>query len=271
MGGAEPARDGRHESPADRFLQHVVADAVELEEDDAGGRGSAVAVGPAAPPGREPVEPAPVGVVVPDGERAAGGGGDRGHHGGDDHGGLRRGLALSGGVDAQGEQQQRPVQEEDEQAEYECGHEEQGPHEQRPHQRRQQTEDARAGRRRDGDAGGAVPVVGLQLEVGQGAGQHQHRDRGHGPHRDAAPDPAEDPPPPSSTHVLSTSRPGLARSARPAPTLSHPPERPDGPAPPRTAPSADRSATAADAAGALSTRAVDGGRSRSPGACRRRR
>lgn len=207
-GAVEPLRDGGHQPLADRFPEHVVADAVELEEDGAGGRGPGPPVAAPAAPVGEPVEPAPVGVVVTDGEGASGGRGDRGHHGGDDHGGLGRGLALPGGVDAQGYEQQGPVQEEDEQTEHEGGHQEQCPYEQGPHERGEQTEDGRADPGRDGDPGGAVAVAGLQLEVGQHTGEDEHGDRGHGPHRDAPPHSAEKPPPTPSAHALPTSRPG---------------------------------------------------------------
>lgn len=137
---AEELRDGRHQPLGHGCEQHVVADSVELQEDGAGrGRagwhGSAAAVG-------EAVEAAAVGVVVAHGEGTAGGGGYGGHHGGHDDRGLGGDLAAQPAVrvDAQGDQQQRPVEHEDEETEDERGHQQQQPYQQRPHQGRQQTE-----------------------------------------------------------------------------------------------------------------------------------
>lgn len=101
---AEPAGDGGHQVLADGVEEDVVADAVELDEDGAGA-GRAGRQGPAAAVGQT-VQAAPVRVVVPDGEGGAGGGRHGGHHGGDDDGGLGGGLAVAGGDETQGHDQQ---------------------------------------------------------------------------------------------------------------------------------------------------------------------
>lgn len=194
-----------------------MADAVELEEDRAVG-GGAGRPGTAAAVG-EAVEPAAVRVVVPYGQGGARGGGEGGHHGRHDDGGLRGHLAASGGVDAQRDQQQRPVEHEDEEPEHERGHQQQEPYEHRPDEGRQEAEGAGAERGGDGDPGGAVAVGRLDLEVRQQAGEHEHGDRGHGPHRDAPPDLTDDPPPTHAPHAQPTSpRPSSVRA--PALTLS---------------------------------------------------
>lgn len=184
-----------------------MTDAVELQEDHAGGgrAGARLQLGP--PSVGEPVEPAPVRVVVPDGEGTAGGGGDGRHHRGDHHGGLRGGLALSRRDDPQGEPQERAVEEEDEQAEDECGDEEQGPDEERPDDGGEDAERPGAECGRDGDLRRAVPVRGLDSEVGQDPGQRQHGDRGHGPHGNAPPERAHQPPPSRAAHATPTSTP----------------------------------------------------------------
>ena len=92
-GPAQPPRDRRHQPLSPGRAQHVVAHAVQLEEDGAGGGGAGGAASSAAV--GEPVEPAPVGVVVAHGQGGAGGGGDGGHHGGDDHGRLRCRLGAA--------------------------------------------------------------------------------------------------------------------------------------------------------------------------------
>lgn len=103
----EPVRDGRHQAGAGGADEHVVADAVELDEDGAG-RSAAPAVGTAAPSAAvgEPGETAPVGVVVADGERRGGRGGDGGHHRRDDDRGLRVGGASPVRYEPQGDQEQ---------------------------------------------------------------------------------------------------------------------------------------------------------------------
>lgn len=203
---AQPSGDRRHESVADRGQQDVVAHSVELEEDRAGGgrthgAASAAAVG-------ETVQAAPVGVVVAHREGTAGGGGDRGHHGGHHDRGLRGGVAALGGVQAQGEQQQCPVEEEDEEPEHQGRYEQEQPYEQRPHDGRQHTEGTGAERRRDRDPGRAVTGRGLEPEVRQDARQHQHRQGRDDPYRDAPPDLTGHPPPTPCTHAPYTSRPG---------------------------------------------------------------
>ena len=118
--------------------QHVVADAVELEEHRAGrsrgarppvARRGAAAVG-------EPVEPAPVGVVVPYRQGGAGRRGAADITAATTTAVSGRRLAAPGRDQPQGDQQQRAVEEEDQQAEYKRGHQQQGPYEQGPHQRR---------------------------------------------------------------------------------------------------------------------------------------
>ncbi|CAM5710809.1 hypothetical protein SALBM135S_06453 [Streptomyces alboniger] len=184
----EPPPESGHQPFDDGGAEHVVPDPVELDEDEArvaGLRSRQLAA--AASAVGEAVEAAAVGVVVTDGERAAGGRGDGGHHRGDDHGGLRPRLAPPLGDEAQGEQQQRAVEEEGEQAEHEGGHEQQGAHQQRPHERGEQTEGAGAEGRGDRDAGGAVAAVGLELEVRQDSGEHEHRQGADRPYGDHAP------------------------------------------------------------------------------------
>lgn len=188
-GVGEPAGDGRHEPVGRGLHQDVVADPVELEEDGAGRsvaagfRRARGAAAPAAPVG-EPGQPAAVGLVVADGEGGGGGGGDGGHHGGDDDRRLRVGIAAPVRDEAQRDQQQRAVEEEDQGAQDERGHDEQGPHEDGPDQGRQEAEGARAPGGGEGRLGDGVAVVGLQLEVGQGSGQREHREGGHRPDRD---------------------------------------------------------------------------------------
>lgn len=125
-----------------------------------------------------------VGLVVADGEGGGGGGGDGGHHRGDDDRRLRVGIAAPVRDEAQRYQQQRTVEEEDQRAENERGHDEQGPDEDGPHQGGEQAERARAPGRGERRLGDRVAVVGLELEVGQGAYQHEHGEGGHRPDRD---------------------------------------------------------------------------------------
>lgn len=207
MGDAQPARHGRHEPLLHGPHQDVVADAVELQEHHAGGRGALDQPCGAAPVG-EAVETSSVGVVVPYGQGRARRGGHGGHHRGDHHRRLRGRLGTVGRGQPQGDEQQCAVQEEDQQPEDEGGHEQQQPDQHRPGQGRQQTEGAGADGRGDRDPGGAVAVTGPDLEVREDACEHQHRQRRHGPHHDAPPDLADDPPPTPRTHVPHTSRPG---------------------------------------------------------------
>lgn len=203
----EQGGDGGHQTASDRLHEYVVTDAVELEEDHAGGGRARARLQLAPPSVGEPVEPASVRVVVPDGECTTGGGGDGRHHRGDHHGRLRGGLALSRRDDAQGEPQERAVEEEDEQAEDEGGDEEQGPDEERPDDGGEDAERPGAECGRDGDLRRAVPVGGLDSEVRQDPGQRQHGDRGHGPYGNAPPERAHQPPPSRAAHATPTSTP----------------------------------------------------------------
>ncbi|CAM5347232.1 hypothetical protein SGRI78S_01633 [Streptomyces griseus subsp. griseus] len=187
-GVGEPAGDGGHEAVGRGLDQDVVAHSVELEEDGAGrsvaagfgrSRGSAA---PAAPVG-EPGQPSAVGLVVADREGGGGGGGDGGHHCGDDDRRLRVGVAAPVRDEAQRYQQQGAVEEEDQGAQDERGHDEQGADEDGPDQGRQEAEGARAPGGGEGGPGDGVAVVGLELEVGQGSGQHEHGEGGHRPDR----------------------------------------------------------------------------------------
>ncbi|BFO17068.1 hypothetical protein SHKM778_34560 [Streptomyces sp. KM77-8] len=214
--GAEPAGDGGHEPLVDGGEQYVVADAVELYEDGAGGGGAGR--GGAASALGEAVEAAAVGVVVAYGEGAAGGGGDGGHHGGDHDCRLRRRGALFDGVDLQGEPQQGAVEEEHQQTEDERRHEQQQTDQQRPDQGGEQTEGAGAEGGGDRDVGGAVAVGRAQAEVGKDTGEQEHGEGGDHPHGDTPPDLTGDPSPPPATHAPHTSRPGRPGPLHPVTT-----------------------------------------------------